>query len=96
MEAHEQVRWYDPISKDPALYSKLSNENKELYDLHKANKDFSKLYLERTGRHWLSFFPRKPPGHFMHKADYVGQVSIKMVVGAARSQKRPQENQYTY
>jgi len=74
MEAHEQVRWYDPISKDPALYSKLSNENKELYDLHKANKDFSKLYLERTGRHWLSFFPRKPPGHFMHKADYVGQV----------------------
>eukprot|EP00588_Corethron_pennatum_P011843 CAMPEP_0194269968 /NCGR_PEP_ID=MMETSP0169-20130528/4049_1 /TAXON_ID=218684 /ORGANISM="Corethron pennatum, Strain L29A3" /LENGTH=959 /DNA_ID=CAMNT_0039011833 /DNA_START=49 /DNA_END=2928 /DNA_ORIENTATION=+ len=74
MEGHEQVRWYDPISKDLALYSKLSKENKELYDLHKANKDFSKLYLERTGRHWLSFFPRKPPGHFMHKADYIGQV----------------------
>jgi hypothetical protein len=36
--------------------------------------DFDRGYMNRTGRHWVSFYPRDPPKLHMWDADFVGQV----------------------
>ena len=47
-----------------------------------TNKELAYLeeYLNRTGRHWVSFYgrngPRPPPTHYMWPADEIGQVHV--------------------
>ena len=43
------------------------------YRMQKLSSSFAKDYLARTGRPWLSYFPRPPPLHKFWPADYLGQ-----------------------
>lgn len=67
---------YDPIADDKdgdKILRSLSEEQRRLYDAQLLSLAYGKDYLVQTGRHWLSNFPRPPPAHFMHEADYFGR-----------------------
>lgn len=58
----------------------LTAEQDLQYKMQKLNREFAKHYLIRSGRNWLSNFPRRFPVHFMWNADRFGQVhSIETV-----------------
>jgi len=74
MNHENQVEYYDPIREDPARLSQLTKEERDMYTLHLANRQFAQIYKKTTNRNWLSMFPRMPPKHFMYRADHIGQI----------------------
>ena len=68
--ADDAVIAYDPISKDKV---RLTPQEQYMYDTQKLNFVYERDYTIKTGRTWLSTFPRPPPLHYMHPADYFGQ-----------------------
>jgi hypothetical protein len=75
----ENLYWHDPyfVAGDPAATEKnlavLTPEERNKYDTWRKTLLFSEQYKNVTGRSYLSNYLRKPPRHFMWRADYIGQ-----------------------
>jgi len=68
--ADEAVLEYDSIKDN---LKDLSPQQRYMYRSQKLNSAFERDYIIKTGRSWLSHFPRPPPIHKMHPAQYFGQ-----------------------
>lgn len=70
---------YDPylVPDDPDATEKnleiLSKEERKKYDMLRRTLAFNDVYLNVTGRAYLSNYPRPRPVHFMWPADYFNQ-----------------------
>jgi len=77
--ATTNLYYYDPITvpgDDKATQrnmSKLTMKEIEKYTIMLRNREFSKKYMEFTGREYMTMYPRKQPLHYMWPADYFGQ-----------------------
>lgn len=75
----ENIYVYDPflVEGDPAATEKnlkvLKKAEREQYDNWRKTLLFNEQYRNFTGRSYLANYMRKPPGHFMWRADYFGQ-----------------------
>lgn len=73
MTADEAVVYYDAIENDAEVLSRLSREERKLYQMQKLNLKYGQDYLVKTHRSWLSMYPRPMQMHFMWGAEYIGQ-----------------------
>ena len=73
--ADDAVSVYDAIkdAESNGKNVKLSNKEQKKYNAQLLNLDFGRSYLVKTGRHWLSAFPRPPVSYFMYESQYFGQ-----------------------
>jgi len=82
-----RFRFTDLKDKKKVVYEFRVNENEDVYAYvdretanprqlkqHDEEMAFAKDYLERTGRHWYSYYPHRPVRSFMWPADVPGQV----------------------
>jgi hypothetical protein len=67
----------DPVATEKNLKKQLSKTERKQYDKWRKTLLFNEQYKNFTGRSYLSNYlehgPRRPPMHFMWRADYFGQ-----------------------
>jgi len=78
-EYPENIYVYNPyyVEDDPeqteANLAALTPEEREKYEYWRRTLEYNEQYKAFTGRSYLANYLRKPPTHFMWRADYFGQ-----------------------
>lgn len=63
------------MNPNQVLYAYIDEATADPEDLerHKAEVKFSEEYKNKTGRHWLAYYPKGPAQTFMWPCDFIGQ-----------------------